>query len=46
LFAINCGTIQMLKWIVAKVEHWNWLLKKSNELMLSQCIIKNMKNNH
>jgi hypothetical protein len=28
LFAINCGTIQMLTWIMAKVEHWNWLLKK------------------
>jgi hypothetical protein len=23
LFGINCGTTQVLKWIVAKVEHWN-----------------------
>ncbi len=30
LFVINCGTIQVLKWILTKVEHWNWLLKKSN----------------
>jgi S-methylmethionine-dependent homocysteine/selenocysteine methylase len=30
LFAINCGRLQVLKWTVAEVEHWNWLLKKSN----------------
>jgi hypothetical protein len=29
-FAINYGILQVLKWIVAEVEHWNWLLKKSN----------------
>ncbi len=46
LFAINCEMMQGLKWILAKVEHWNWLLKKSNELMLRQSIIKNMKRNH
>jgi hypothetical protein len=34
LFVINYGTMPMLKWILAEVEHWNWLLKKSNELML------------
>jgi hypothetical protein len=27
LFTINYGTIQVLKWIVAGIEHWNWLLK-------------------
>ncbi len=27
---INCGTIQVLKWIVVEVEHWNWLLEKRN----------------
>ncbi len=30
----------MLKSIVAKVEHWNWFLTKSNELMLRQNVIK------
>jgi hypothetical protein len=46
LFAINYGTMPMLKWILTKVEHWNWLLKKSNELMLRQNIIKNMRSSH
>jgi hypothetical protein len=30
LFTINCGTIQMLTWIVDEVEHWICLLKKFN----------------
>jgi hypothetical protein len=42
LFIINCGTIQVLKWIVVKVEHWNCLLKKSNVNVET----KNMINNH
>jgi hypothetical protein len=29
-FALICGIIHLLKWIVAKVEHWNYLLKKRN----------------
>jgi hypothetical protein len=34
LLATNYGTMQVLKWILAKVKHLNWLLKKLNELML------------
>jgi hypothetical protein len=36
LLAINCGIMQVLKWILAEVNHLNWLLKKSNELMMKQ----------
>jgi hypothetical protein len=36
LLAINYGIMQVLKWILAEVKHLNWLLKKSNELMLKQ----------
>jgi hypothetical protein len=45
LFITNCGTIQVLTWIVAEVEHWNYLLK-NRMLMLRQKVIKNMTNNH
>jgi hypothetical protein len=34
LLVTNCGTMQMLKWILVEVKHLNWLLKKSNELIL------------
>ncbi len=36
LLAINCGTMQVLKWILVEVKHLKWLLKKLNELMLRQ----------
>ncbi len=45
LFAITCGTIQVLKWIVAEVEHWNWLLKKL-KVNVETKLVKNTKNNH
>jgi len=34
LLATNCGTMQVLKWILDKIKHLNWLLKKMNELIL------------
>ncbi len=46
LFAINYETMQVLKWILVEVEHWNWLLKKLNELLLKQSIMKNMISSH
>ncbi len=36
LLVINCGIMQVLKWILVEVKHFNWLLKKLNELMLRQ----------
>jgi hypothetical protein len=41
LFTINCGTFQVLKWILVEIKHWkNWML------MLRQIVIKNMRNIH
>ncbi len=37
---INCGTIQVLNWIMVEVEHWNWMLTNLNELMLRQIVIR------
>ncbi len=41
LFAINCGTFQVLKWILVEIKHW-----KNRMLMLRQIVIKNMRNIH
>jgi hypothetical protein len=46
LFAINYETMEMLEWILVEVKHWNLLLKKLNELMLRQNVMKNMRSNH
>ncbi len=39
LFVINYGTTEVQTWIMAKIEQWNCLLKKSNAI-LRQIITK------
>ncbi len=45
MFAINCGIRKVLKWIVAKVEYINCLLKKSNVNVETKSLKKMTNNN-
>ncbi len=45
MFAINCGIRKVLKWIVAKVEYINYLLKKSNVNVETKSLKKMTNNN-